>query len=162
MKEKSLIKKMRELIDCVDTKGVFYQRPKHETEIEEDVAEAVKKLKEEDKDLEKQLLRDFKTKLTIKSMKRFIKARFKMSNEKKDKIMGNFNNSPRKSMVDTEQRSKLSQPGSNPGEDTHIKKDKGCGKPIPECYCDCGDTDINTGITQLHPKCEVGLKEDKQ
>jgi len=90
MKEKSLIKKMRELIDCVDTKGVFYQRPKHETEIEEDVAEAVKKLKEEDKDLEKQLLRDFKTKLTIKSMKRFIKARFKMSNEKKNKIMGNY------------------------------------------------------------------------
>ena len=86
-----------------------------------------------------------------------------------DKIMGNFNNSPRKSMVDTEQRSKLSQPGSNPGEDTHIKKDKGC-----DICANCGKLKNMHAYTgrgllcptydgkKFKPKCEEGLKEDKQ
>ena len=39
-------------------------------------------------DLKRQLIKDFKTHLTIKSIKRFIRARFNMANEERKKLAG--------------------------------------------------------------------------
>ena len=56
----------------------------------DDVKSAVKKLKEENNKLKKQLIIDFKVPLSEESAKHIISGRFKMSNKRKDKIFGSF------------------------------------------------------------------------
>ena len=67
-----------------------------------------------------------------------------------DKIMGNFNHSPQD----------ISESPST--EDTHVKKDKGCGRFFSIELVEGVKEDAVCGVDGLCPKCEVGLKEDKQ
>ena len=93
----------------------------------EDVAEAVKKLKEE---------------LCLGC-----KGKGCSNCERIDKIMGNFNHRHSEGTVNGTVK-----------EDVHVKKDKGC-VTLGTSNCDCV---ICRRIRALSPKCEVGLKEDKQ
>ena len=93
--------------------------------------------------------------------------------ERIDKIMGNFNHSPQDGFTREEEQPEISHPkeklsmknsrcegnvANSTSEDTHVKKDKGC-VTLGTSNCDCV---ICRRIRALSPKCEVGLKEDKQ
>jgi len=96
--------------------------------------------------------------------------------ERIDKIMGNFNHSPQDGFTREEEqpeishKEKLSMKNSrcegnvanSTSEDTHVKKDKGCGRFFSIELVEGVKEDAVCGVDGLCPKCEVGLKEDKQ
>ena len=57
-----------------------------ERDVKEKVQNAQRRIKELDKGLQNQLINDFRTSLIIKSIKRIIITRFKMTNEEQSKI----------------------------------------------------------------------------
>jgi len=94
-----------------------------------------------------------------------------------DKIMGNFNNSPQDGFTREEEQPEISHPkeklsmknsrcegnvANSTSEDTHVKKDKGCGRFFSIELVEGVKEDAVCGVDGLCPKCEVGLKEDKQ
>jgi len=84
---------------------------------------------------------------------------FEVFKKKVDKIMGNFN-SPQKNRVKSERDLSVIERSSS--KDTNIKKDKGCGEWYSAKDKDGLYSPKKCGVIGLCPKCEVGLKEDKQ